>query len=151
MRSVNKVILLGNVGQEPKIISTSTGGLIANFSIATSYSEKPRDGQESHVITEWHRLIAFGRTAEIIRDYVRKGAKLYVDGYLQTRSWDKDGEKRYSTEIVIREMSLLSSSLLASAAAPAGAAFGTVEAETAAARANSGRVNPEIQDDERPF
>jgi single-strand DNA-binding protein len=102
MRSVNKVILLGRVGQEPKIFSANASGLVASLSLATSYRTK-----EKGEITEWHRLTAFGRTAEIIRDYVVKGSALYVEGNLQTRKWDKDGETRYTTEIIIRDMSLL--------------------------------------------
>ena len=104
MRSVNKVTILGNVGQDPVVKQLNGGGLVANFSIATSYKAKDKEEQ-----TEWHRVSAFGRTAEIVMDYVGKGSKLYVEGRLQTRTWDKDGEKRYATEIIVSELSLLSS------------------------------------------
>jgi single-strand DNA-binding protein len=108
-RSVNKVILLGNVGKDPEIRSTSGGMTVANFSIATSERIKAADGQYTDK-TEWHNLVAFQRTAEIIRDYVKKGSKLYVEGRLQTSSWDDKttGQKKYKTEIIVGEISLLS-------------------------------------------
>ena len=109
MKSVNKVILLGNVGKDPEIRSTGGGTLVANFSIATSDRSKTASGEwVDH--TEWHNLVAYGRTAEIIRDYVRKGSKLYVEGKIQTRSWDDktSGEKKYRTEIIVSELALLS-------------------------------------------
>jgi single-strand DNA-binding protein len=139
MRSVNKVTLLGHVGQDPKIISTSTGNLIANLSIATSYRTAPSEGKEGVEVTEWHRLVAFKRTAEIIRDYVKKGAALYVEGQLQTRSWEKDGEKRYSTEIVIREMSML------------GSKPGDAAPLQSAGSGPAAGADPEISDDDIPF
>jgi single-strand DNA-binding protein len=109
-KSVNKVILLGNVGKDPEIRSTAGGMTIANFSIATSENIKGQDGQYTEK-TEWHNLVAFQRTAEIIRDYVKKGSKLYVEGRLQTSSWDDKttGQKKYKTEIIVGDLSLLSS------------------------------------------
>jgi single-strand DNA-binding protein len=108
-KSVNKVILLGNVGKDPEIRSTAGGMTIANFSIATSENIKGQDGQWTEK-TEWHNLVAFQRTAEIIRDYVKKGSKLYVEGRLQTSSWDDktSGQKKYKTEIIVGDLSLLS-------------------------------------------
>lgn len=108
-KSVNKVILLGNVGKDPEIRSTAGGMTIANFSIATSENIKGQDGQWTEK-TEWHNLVAFQRTAEIIRDYVKKGSKLYVEGRLQTSSWDDKttGQKKYKTEIIVGDLSLLS-------------------------------------------
>jgi single-strand DNA-binding protein len=108
-KSVNKVILLGNVGKDPEIRSTAGGMTIANFSIATTERIKAADGQWTEK-TEWHNLVAFQRTAEIIRDYVKKGAKLYVEGRLQTSSWDDKttGQKKYKTEIIVGDLSLLS-------------------------------------------
>ena len=107
-RSVNKVILLGNVGKEPTIQSTPSGTMVANLSMATTDRRKDKDGNWTDD-TQWHDLIAFSRTAEIIRDYVKKGSKLYVEGKLQTRSWDdkKTGEKKYRTEIVVNELIML--------------------------------------------
>jgi len=108
-KSVNKVILLGNVGKDPEIRATAGGMTIANFSIATSDRIKGADGQYTDK-TEWHNLVAFQRTAEIVRDYVKKGNKLYVEGRLSTSSWDDKatGQKKYKTEIIVSDLSLLS-------------------------------------------
>ena len=108
-KSVNKVILLGNVGKDPEIKSTPGGMMVASFSIATSDRTKDKNG-EWQDRTEWHNLVAFQRTAEIIRDYVKKGSKLYVEGRIQTRSWDdkESGQKKYRTEIIVNDLSLLS-------------------------------------------
>jgi single-strand DNA-binding protein len=108
-RSVNKVILLGNVGKDPEIRATASGMTVANFSIATTDRIKGQDGQFTDK-TEWHNLVAFQRTAEIVRDYVKKGHKLYVEGRLQTSSWDDktSGQKKYRTEIIVSDLSLLS-------------------------------------------
>ncbi len=109
-KSVNKVILLGNVGKDPEIRSTGGGTMVANFTLATSDRQKDAQGNwQDH--TEWHNLVAFSRTAEIIRDYVKKGSKLYIEGKIQTRSWDdkETGAKRYRTEIIVNDLSLLSS------------------------------------------
>jgi single-strand DNA-binding protein len=108
-KTVNKVILLGNVGKDPEIKSTNGGTLVANLSLATSDRYK-NNGGEWQERTEWHNLVAYARGAEILRDYVKKGSKLYVEGRLQTRSWEdqQSGEKKYRTEIVVSEISLLS-------------------------------------------
>src|ERR1700739_735021 len=97
-KSVNKVILVGNVGKEPEVKFATSGTAIANFSIATSERFKDKSG-EWQDRTEWHNLVAYQRTAEIIRDYVKKGNKLYIEGRIQTRSWDDktSGEKKYRT------------------------------------------------------
>ena len=108
-KSVNKVILLGNVGKDPDIRSTGGGTLVASFSVATSDRAKDASGEWVDR-TEWHNLVAYARTAEVVRDYVRKGSKLYVEGKIQTRSWDDktSGEKKYRTEIIVSELALLS-------------------------------------------
>ena len=108
-KSVNKVILLGNVGKDPEIRSTAGGSMVANLTLATSDRQKDPQGNWQDR-TEWHNLVAFQRTAEIIRDYVKKGSKLYVEGKIQTRSWDdkESGQKRYRTEIIVNDLSLLS-------------------------------------------
>jgi single-strand DNA-binding protein len=108
-KSVNKVILLGNVGKDPEIRSTQGGTIVATFSIATTDRQKDPQGNWQDK-TEWHNLVAFQRTAEIIRDYVKKGHKLYVEGKLTTRSWDdkESGQKKYKTEIIVNDLSLLS-------------------------------------------
>ncbi|HWA96449.1 MAG TPA: single-stranded DNA-binding protein [Terracidiphilus sp.] len=108
-KSVNKVILLGNVGKDPEIRSTPSGTMVATFSLATTDRQKDAQGNWQDR-TEWHNLVAFSRTAEIIRDYVKKGSKLYIEGKIQTRSWDdkESGAKRYRTEIIVNDLSLLS-------------------------------------------
>jgi single-strand DNA-binding protein len=108
-KSVNKVILLGNVGKDPEIRTTQGGTIVATFSIATS--DRQKDGQGNwQDKTEWHNLVAFQKTAEIVRDYVKKGHKLYIEGKLTTRSWDdkESGQKKYKTEIIVNDLSLLS-------------------------------------------
>ncbi len=108
-KSVNKVILLGNVGKDPEVRSTGGGTMVANFTLATS--DRFQDAQGNwQDRTEWHSLVAFKRTAEIVRDYVKKGSKLYIEGKIQTRSWDdkETGVKKYRTEIIVLDLSLLS-------------------------------------------
>lgn len=107
-KSVNKVILLGNVGKDPEIKATASGTVVATFSIATSERFKDKTGNWQDR-TEWHNLVAYQRTAEIVRDYVKKGTQLFVEGKIQTRSWDdkESGAKRYKTEILVNELSLL--------------------------------------------
>ena len=107
-RSVNKVTLLGNVGKDPEIRSSASGIMVANLTLATSDNQKDAQGNwQEH--TEWHNLVAFKRTAEIVRDYVKKGSKLYIEGKITTRSWDdkESGQKRYKTEILVNELVLL--------------------------------------------
>ncbi|HTV82488.1 MAG TPA: single-stranded DNA-binding protein [Acidobacteriaceae bacterium] len=109
-RSVNKAILVGNVGKDPEIKFLPSGTTVANFSLATSERFKDKSG-EVQERTEWHNLVAYTRLAEIIRDYVKKGLKLYVEGRITTRSWDDKehpGRKVYRTEIVVNDLVLLS-------------------------------------------
>jgi single-strand DNA-binding protein len=107
-RSVNKATLIGNVGKDPEIKVASNGNAVATFSLATSDRTKDQTGTWTDR-TEWHNLVAFQRLAEIVRDYVKKGSKLYVEGRIQTRSWDdKDNQKHYKTEIVVNDLVLLS-------------------------------------------
>lgn len=107
-KSVNKAILLGYVGRAPVIRSTTGGTLAASFSLATAERMHDREGQWTE-ITEWHNIVAFGRTADIIRDYVSKGSHLFVQGKIHTRTWDdrESGQKVYRTEIVITDLTLL--------------------------------------------
>ena len=108
---INKVILLGNLGQDPEVRYTAGGVPIANISIATSNSWKDKNSGELVEQTEWHRIVFFNRLAEIVEQYLKKGSKVYVEGQLRTNSWeDKNtGEKKFRTEIVAREMQMLSS------------------------------------------
>ncbi len=108
-RGVNKVILVGNVGNDPEVRYMPNGNAVANISIATSDSWKDRNTGEQQERTEWHRVVFFNRLAEIVEQYVKKGTKLYLEGRLQTRSYEQDGVKKYSTEIVANEMQMLDS------------------------------------------
>lgn len=113
--SVNKVILLGNVGRDPEIRMTQEGGKIASFSLATSESRKDKNSGERIDKTEWHRIVVFNEhIAEVVEKYVKKGSKIYLEGQLQTRKWtDQQGIERYTTEVVISrykgELTLLDS------------------------------------------
>ena len=107
MASVNKVILIGNLGRDPEIRYLPSGDAVANFSIATTEKWKDKNG-EMQEQTEWHRIAFFGRQAEIVGEYLRKGSSVYVEGRLQTRKWtDKDGNERYTTEIRGDRMQML--------------------------------------------
>ncbi|PKY10801.1 single-stranded DNA-binding protein [Acidithiobacillus marinus] len=109
MAGVNKVILLGHLGRDPEMRYQPSGAAIANFSLATSETYKDRDGNKQER-TEWHRVVFFNRTAEIAGEYLRKGSMAYVEGRLQTRKWtDKDGQERYTTEIVGDRLQLVGS------------------------------------------
>lgn len=109
MTGVNKVILVGRAGRDPEINSTQGGTIIANLTLATSVSWKDKETGERQEKTEWHRIVAFGRLVEIIEEYVRKGDLIYIEGQLQTRSWEKDGQKHFSTEIKAGIMQMLGS------------------------------------------
>jgi single-strand DNA-binding protein len=108
-RGVNKAIIVGNVGNDPEVRYMPNGNAVANVSIATSDTWKDRNTGEQQERTEWHRVVFFNRLAEIVEQYVKKGSKLYIEGRLQTRSWEQDGVKRYTTEIVANEMQMLDS------------------------------------------
>jgi single-strand DNA-binding protein len=107
-KGVNKVMLLGNVGKDPEIRTTAGGMTVASFSLATADRAKDAQGNWADK-TEWHNLVCFQRTAEIVRDYVKKGSQIFVEGKIQTRSWDDktSGERKYKTEILVNELSLL--------------------------------------------
>jgi single-strand DNA-binding protein len=107
MSGVNKVILIGRLGQDPEVRYTPSGQAVANFTMATSENWTGKDGQKQER-TEWHRIVVWGRLAELCKDYLRKGRQVYIDGKLQTRSWDdKEGKKRYTTEIVANTVQFL--------------------------------------------
>lgn len=107
MASVNKAIIVGNLGKNPEVRSTQSGKWVASFSVATAEKWKGRDGQTQEK-TEWHNIVAWGKLAEIVGQYLVKGSQVYIEGRLQTRSWeDKDGNTRYMTEIVANTMQML--------------------------------------------
>jgi single-strand DNA-binding protein len=107
-KGVNKVFLLGNVGKDPEIRATAGGMTVASFSLATAERAKDAQGNWADK-TEWHNIVCFQRTAEVVRDYVKKGTQLLIEGKIQTRSWDDKnrGEKKYKTEILCNELTLL--------------------------------------------
>jgi len=108
MAGVNRVILIGNLGADPEVRYTPSGTAVANFRIATSEEWKDKNSGEKQTRTEWHRIVAFGRLGEICGEYLHKGKQIYVEGRLQTRSWeDQDGNKRWTTEVVALSMQML--------------------------------------------
>lgn len=108
-RGINKVILVGNLGRDPETRYMPSGGAVTNVSIATSKGWKDRDSGEQKERTEWHRIVFFNRLAEIAGEYLKKGSKVYIEGELRTRDWEKDGQKHYTTEIVANELQMLDS------------------------------------------
>jgi|SRR5689334_1941882 single-strand DNA-binding protein len=108
MSGVNKVILIGRLGKDPEVRNLDNGAVVANFSIATSESYKDRTTGEKKEITEWHNIVLWRGLAEISQKYLRKGDMVYIEGKLRTRSWEKDGVTRYTTEIVADNMNMLS-------------------------------------------
>lgn len=110
MASINKVIIVGNLGRDPETRYTTNGDAIANLAVATTSNWKDKSSGEKREATEWHRISAFGRLAEIMGQYLKKGSQVYIEGRLQTRKYtDKDGIERYTTEIVADQMQMLGS------------------------------------------
>jgi len=108
--SVNKVILIGNLGQDPEVRYMPNGNAVANVTVATTETWKDRNSGENQERTEWHRIVLFRRLAEIAGEYLKKGSKVYVEGKLQTRKWqDQNGQDRYTTEIVADQLQMLDS------------------------------------------
>lgn len=107
-RGVNKVILVGNLGQDPETKYTQSGGAVVSVSLATTDSWRDRTSGQQQERTEWHRIVFFGKVAEIAGQYLRKGSQIYVEGRLQTRKWQgQDGQDRYTTEVVVNDMQML--------------------------------------------
>jgi single-strand DNA-binding protein len=107
-RGINKVIIVGNLGQDPEVRYLQNGGAVANFTVATSESWTDKNTNEKKEQTEWHKVVIYQRLAEIAGEYLRKGSKVYLEGKLKTRKWtDKDGVERYTTEIVCNELQML--------------------------------------------
>ena len=153
MASVNKVILIGNLGKDPETRYLPSGDAVANFSIATTEKFKDKSGaQQEH--TEWHRISFFGRQAEIAGEYLKKGSPVYIEGRIRTRKWqDKEGQDRYTTEIMADNMQLLGSRAGAgepvTAREPAEAAAGGGTPKPAAKKAPAGGLGE--MDDDIPF
>jgi single-strand DNA-binding protein len=108
-KGINKVILVGNLGNDPNVRYMPNGGAVANVSIATADSWMDKASGQRQERTEWHRVVFFNKLTEIVGEYLRKGSQVYVEGRLQTRKWEKDGIERYSTEIVASDMQMLGS------------------------------------------
>lgn len=107
-RGVNKVILVGNLGRDPEVRYTASGSAVANVTIATTDSWKDKSTGEKNEKTEWHRVVMFARLGEIAGEYLKKGSQVYIEGRLQTRKWqDREGQDRYTTEIVANDMQML--------------------------------------------
>ena len=107
-RGINKVILVGNLGNDPEVRATTSGSRVATISVATTESWTDKTSGQKQEKTEWHRVVFFNRLAEIVEQYLNKGSQVYVEGRLQTRKWqDKDGQDKYTTEIVANEMQML--------------------------------------------
>ena len=108
MASVNKVIIVGNLGRDPEMRYMPSGDAIASIAVATSYKSKDKNTGEQKEVTEWHRISFFGRLAEVVGQYLKKGSSVYVEGRLQTRKYQKDGVDHYATDIVAENMQMLS-------------------------------------------
>ena len=157
MASVNKVILLGNLGRDPETRYTTGGDAVTNLNIATSEQWKDKNGEKQER-TEWHRVVLFGRQAEIAGEYLKKGRSVYIEGRLQTRKYtDKDGVEKYSTEIVADRMQLIGGARDSAGGgdvefAGAGTSAGGAKREPAGAGANKGGAKKtEDFDDDIPF
>lgn len=150
-RGINKVILVGNIGNDPETRFLPNGNPVASFSVATSEAWKDKQTGEKQERTEWHRVVAFNRLGEIAGEYLRKGSKVYVEGSLRTRKWqDQQGADRYMTEIIAAELQMLDGkgvSSGASATAPSANAYKSDAMEHAAP---AGMDQP-IMDDDIPF
>ncbi len=147
MASVNKAILIGNLGKDPEVRYTQDGRAVANFSIATSETWKDKETGDKKERTEWHRIVVFGKLGEICGEYLSRGKQVYIEGRIQTREWeDRDGNKRYTTEIVANNMVMLGARGDSEAARPS----------AASPAADSGYPEPptaytEKPDDDIPF
>lgn len=142
MAGINKVILIGRLGSDPEVRYTPSGVAVANFSIATSEEWTDKDSGEKKERTEWHRIVAWRRLGEICGEYLSKGRQVYVEGRLQTRSWDdKDGNKKYTTEIVASDIQFLGSRDTSDGGRPSGGGGGGFQ----------GAPGPGPEDDDIPF
>ena len=139
---MNKAIIIGNLGRDPEISYSQNGTTIAKFSIATS--DKWKDKKSSEVLkhTEWHRITAFGKLAEICGEYLFKGKQVCIEGRIQTNSWEKDGIKRYSTEIIASKMEMLGGKISKDTMSPS---------ETLVGNENSQQTDLSAEEDETPF
>ena len=156
-RGVNKVILIGNLGNEPEVRYTPNGSAVATISLATSETWRDKQSGELQDRTEWHRIVFFNRLAEIVGEYLHKGSKVYVEGSLRTRKWqDKAGVDRYTTEIIANEMHMLDSRSANNAPHQSKPASPKTSSEnsssnTETATSFNNSTNPPNMDDDIPF
>lgn len=151
--SVNKVILIGNLGRDPEIRSTQDGREIANLAVATSESWKDRNTGERKEKTEWHRVVVFNEgLVNVIKNYLKKGAKVYLEGQLQTRKWtDKDGQEKYSTEVVLQGFNGVLTMLDGKGGSDGSSAGGYAVGNSGFQSPSSSKSSSELMDDEIPF
>jgi single-strand DNA-binding protein len=151
-KGVNKVFLLGNVGKDPEFRTTPGGMNVATFSLATADRAKDTEGNWTDR-TEWHNLVAFQRTAEIVRDYVKKGSQIFVEGKIQTRSWeDKETKvKKYRTEILVNELSLLGGRGEGGSSSSGGYSRSSSSSSSPATTPANDYADQQITDDDIPF
>ena len=150
--SVNKVILVGRLGRDPETRYTGGGQAVANFSVATDESYKSRSG-ERQKRTEWHKIVVWGKQAEIAQQYLKKGSLVFIEGRIQSREWqDKEGQKRTSFEIVATNFRMLGRSEGTAAGASAGGGMGSYGAEhEAIGSEDTGGPEPQVSDEDIPF
>jgi single-strand DNA-binding protein len=142
MAGVNKVILIGRLGKDPEIRNFDNGGMVANFTMATSETYKDRTTGEKKEITDWHNIVVRNQGAEIIQKYVHKGDMLYVEGKLRTRSWEKDGKTNYITEVVVDNFTMLT---------PKGSSTGNTGYGSAPAQQAAPTMSMDAGTDDLPF
>lgn len=159
-RGVNKVILVGNLGADPETRYLPDGNAVTNVNVATSQTWRDRETGQQNERTEWHRVVFFRRLAEIAGEYLKKGSKVYIEGSLRTRQWERDGQKHYTTEIVANEMQMLDSrgdmsggggGSYSNAPAQSNSGGSTNRAASGAAESDFSSPPPEDYDDDIPF
>jgi len=149
-RGVNKVILIGNLGNDPDTRYTAGGAAVANVSLATTDSWRDKETGEQQDRTEWHKVVFFGRLAEIVSEYLHKGSQIYIEGRLQTRKWqDKEGNDRYTTEIVANEMQMLGGR--GGSGGGPGAGMDRPEEENTSGKSTAKQPADDFVDDDIPF
>ena len=147
-RGINKAIIVGNLGRDPEVRYTANGNAIANITVATTESWKDKQSGERQEKTEWHRVVFFGRLAEIAGEYLKKGAQVYIEGRLQTRKWeDKSGQERYTTEIVASEMQMLGSRGGGASGPPDDDYSGEARSSTGSSGGSTSGGDPDLDDD----
>ena len=148
-RGINKAIIVGNLGRDPEVRYTANGSAVANVTVATSESWKDKQSGERQERTEWHRVVFFGRLAEIAEEYLKKGSQVYIEGSIRTQKWqDKEsGQDRYTTEIVARDMQMLGSRGGDASGAPDDNYSGAARSATGSSGGGATGGDPDLDDD----